>query len=59
MGGVMSCADGWDNRKWAKEVKECPDCGEDVDEDGDAVEGCNHSPVECATCGAAPCNDSC
>lgn len=53
------CADGWDNRKHVKEIKECPDCGADVDEDGDAVEGCNWSPVTCKTCGDSPCDLSC
>ena len=53
------CADGWDYRKVAKVIKECPDCGADVDEYGDAVEGCNYSTVDCELCGSAPCDDSC
>ena len=53
------CCEGWDYRKSCKVIKECPDCGEDVDEDGDALEGCNYSPVDCVTCGAAYCDQSC
>ena len=53
----MSCCDGWhydDN-----EVDgECPDCGCPT-VDGQAQEGCNYSPVECKTCGWAPCDLSC
>lgn len=40
-------------------VGECPDCGMDVDIDGDAVDICAHSPIECETCGSAPCDQSC
>jgi len=40
-------------------VGECPDCGEPVDEDGDAVTGCNYSPEDCSTCGSRPCDGSC
>ncbi len=50
------CADGWDN---GKPIGECPICGEDVDSDGDAVKGCNYSPVDCELCGSAPCDQSC
>lgn len=54
------CCDGWDNRVKGKEdYPECPDCGMEVDEDGDAIMGCNYSPVLCETCGAAPCDLSC
>ncbi len=36
----------------------CPDCGcETVD--GTAVDICGYSPVECKTCGSAPCDLSC
>lgn len=52
----MSCCDGWDN---GPAVGECPDCGEPADEDGYAVEGCLHSPIQCNTCGAAPCDQYC
>lgn len=52
----MSCCDGWD---YGKPVGECPDCGAPVDEEGDAVTGCNYSPLECKTCGSRPCDLSC
>ena len=41
------------------EDKLCPDCDEPVDVDGDSLEVCGYSPVECKTCGWAPCDDSC
>lgn len=50
------CCDRWGTYEKAGE---CPDCGMDVDEDGDAIYGCNYSPVLCETCGDAPCDDSC
>lgn len=38
----------------------CPDCGGDVDKDGESTEeGCTYSPVECDTCGWRPCDWSC
>lgn len=37
----------------------CPDCGGDVDADGDSVDVCAWSPVICETCGCAPCDESC
>jgi hypothetical protein len=30
-----------------------------VDDDGTAMRGCYYSPVECKTCGSAPCDESC
>lgn len=36
----------------------CPDCGEDT-VGGLAVFGCAYSPIICATCGHAPCDESC
>lgn len=56
---AMGCCDGWDNRDDSKEVQYCPECGEEVDEDGDALVGCYYSPVYCDECGARPCDDSC
>jgi hypothetical protein len=60
----MSCCDGWYNypknyRENNIEIASCPECGEDVDEDGDAMSGCYYSPVVCKTCGSAPCDLSC
>jgi len=52
----MSCCDSWN---MGDPVGECPDCGEGVDANGDATKGCNYSPVECKTCGSAPCDQSC
>lgn len=40
-------------------VGECPVCGALVDEDGNAVEGCSYSPVDCDICGSRPCDGSC
>lgn len=37
---------------------ECPDCGWPTFE-GDAVRDCYYSPVDCETCGARPCDQSC
>ena len=51
------CADEWDNSKDA--VGKCPECGEKVDSEGDAIVGCNYSPVQCTTCGSKPCDGSC
>jgi len=53
------CSDGWDNREYAKIIEICPVCDGEVDEDGDAIQGCNYSPVDCNTCGSAPCDLSC
>jgi hypothetical protein len=57
MGGRYGCCDGWDNGDEGINGK-CPACGDDTI-DGQAVYGCNYSPVLCETCGSAPCDDSC
>lgn len=47
--------------EWPPEYKpngECEDCGEPT-YDGEAWEICSYSPVECNTCGSAPCDQSC
>lgn len=54
----MSCCDGWDYSKDDGVKGECPDCGEEA-VDGSAIYGCNYSPVECETCGSAPCDLIC
>jgi len=42
-----------------KEINgECPDCGEPT-VNWNAYEKCSWSPVECETCGWAPCDGSC
>lgn len=51
----MSCADSWD---LGEPNGECPECGEPT-VDGEAATGCNHSPVQCETCGSAPCDQYC
>lgn len=53
------CSEGWNYTEEAKEIKECPDCGAKVNEDGEALTGCDWSPVLCDTCGDAPCDGSC
>jgi len=53
----MSCFGGSEDNEPA--VGECPDCGEPVDKDGDAVKSCSYSPLECETCGWRPCDQSC
>lgn len=37
---------------------ECLDCGQPT-VDGQAYDNCSWSPVECETCGWAPCDGSC
>lgn len=54
----MSCCDGWDYSEDDGVMGKCPDCGEET-VDGSAISGCNYSPVECETCGSAPCDLSC
>ena len=51
------CCEGWDFRE--DTVGVCPNCGDDVDIDGDAVTGCDWSPTECELCGSRPCDGSC
>ena len=36
----------------------CPDCDNPTSE-GEPVESCGYSPIECKTCGWAPCDYSC
>ena len=50
------CCDPWEN---GEAVGECPSCGTAVNEDGEAVSGCNYSPVLCEVCGDQPCDLSC
>lgn len=51
------CSDGWSTP--ISDINgECPDCGHPTI-DGDAASGCFYSPVECQTCGHAPCNGFC
>ena len=51
------CSDGWGSYR-SQINGTCPDCGIET-VDGVAACGCNYSPVECKTCGSAPCNLSC
>ena len=52
------CADGWDrSEEWNGDY--CPDCGDRVDDDGDAIEGCNYAREYCETCGGGACDGSC
>jgi len=41
-----------------EDIKSCPDCGYDTI-NGESTEICGFSPVECNTCGYAPCDGSC
>ena len=50
------CCDDWD---YGPAVSNCPDCGEPVNEDGEAVTGCKWSPTDCETCGSRPCDGLC
>ncbi len=53
------CADGWDGSR-NPVVGECPECGADIDKDGDSVDcGCYYSTSVCPECGDAPCDESC
>lgn len=54
----MSCCDSWHLESGEKPDGICPDCGGETLY-GQAVEGCNYSPVICETCGDAPCDGSC
>ena len=39
------CCDGWDY--FDSKVGQCPACDGDINSDGDATQGCNHSPIQC------------
>lgn len=53
----MCCSPLWEG--YVKPRGQCRECGEDVDEDGDAIDGCTYSPVVCDTCHHQPCDGSC
>ena len=56
------CSESWNNypKNYRDEdILKCPACGEDVDEAGDALSGCEYSPIGCKTCESAPCDGSC
>lgn len=44
-----------------RHVGQCPECGADVDAEGDCVEidDCYYSPEVCEKCGHRPCDGSC
>lgn len=53
------CADG-NGSHLEDAVGECPECGAQVDIDGDSVEeSCNYPRYTCKTCGDAPCDGGC
>ena len=54
---MMSCCEPQGSE--LPEHHDCPDCGEPVDINGDALEVCGFSPVECDTCGVAICDQGC
>lgn len=43
----------------AEAVAECDSCGGGIDTDGDSVDWCSYSPVDCDVCGSQPCDMSC
>ena len=54
----MMCCDSWD--PGTSPVGECPECGGDVDEEGQTtLPCCFYSPKVCDTCGWQPCDGSC
>lgn len=60
----MSCCDGWNylsglTKQQIEDLDRCPECGEYIDDDGDAMCGCFWSPIACKTCGSRPCDESC
>jgi hypothetical protein len=53
----MSCCDaGFDD---IVPDHDCPDCGWPLDVDGDPIDDCSYSPIDCDTCGCRPCDGSC
>lgn len=52
------CSDGWYPDEGEEVNGICPDCGGETI-DGYAPYGYNYSPIECETCGDAPCDGSC
>jgi hypothetical protein len=55
----MACWGERDDKDKIKIAGICDSCGMPVNEDGDSIEGCGYSPVECETCGYAPCQEYC
>ena len=56
---IACCCDNWTFiRDGYKANGICLDCGR-ATLDGECICGCCYSPVECKTCGAAPCDGSC
>lgn len=52
------CCDPSSDDRLDDAVALCPDCGNDVDADGDTVYAiCSYSPDPCDTCGFQPCQD--
>ncbi len=51
------CCEGWQYPD-AEVDGECPDCGMPT-VDGEAQYGCDHSPLNCSTCGSRLCDESC
>lgn len=68
LGDIAGCCDAWNFlrdcddwdfiRNGYKANGICPDCGR-ATFNGECICGCCYSPVECKTCGAAPCDGSC
>jgi predicted Rossmann-fold nucleotide-binding protein len=55
----IMCCDGWDKRVDGVVYEFCSTCGEEIDEDGNAVCGCCWTIDECPDCGSRPCHGAC
>ena len=51
------CSEGWYEPDESVNG-ECSSCGGPT-VDGSAQSGCDWSPIDCDTCGSAPCDESC
>lgn len=55
----MTCFANREDQEDLPVIGECPNCGADVDENGEATEQCEYSPCLCEKCGHRPCDESC
>jgi len=54
----MACW-GYDGSEDFKEVGSCIHCQGPVNKDGESIDVCSYSSVQCEVCGFAPCDLSC
>lgn len=52
------CCEPRNNLSYDDQNGECPDCGSPT-VNGDAIDACVYSAIECETCGSSPCDGSC